>query len=129
MISTRGVGPTSVRDLAKQSGAPLGSTYHYFPGGKDQLIDEAVQLVGDRVERIIREALTDDPLSAVDAVCAEWRRILIDSDFHSGCAILAVATADTGQETPASRTASVVFERWKDALTDALAAQDRKSVV
>jgi len=35
-IGTRGVGAMSLRDLAKEAGVPLGSTYHHFPGGKAQ---------------------------------------------------------------------------------------------
>ena len=37
MLGRRGLNAASVRELAKHAGAPLGSTYHYFPGGKYQL--------------------------------------------------------------------------------------------
>ena len=42
MMRRRGLNATSVRELAKHAQAPLGSTYHYFPGGKYQLAAEAV---------------------------------------------------------------------------------------
>ena len=44
MIRRRGLNATSVRELAKHAGAPLGSTYHYFPGGKQQVVTEAVRV-------------------------------------------------------------------------------------
>ncbi len=37
MISRRGLSATSIREMAKHAKAPLGSTYHYFPEGKQQL--------------------------------------------------------------------------------------------
>ena len=40
LIGARGAKSTSLRDLAREAGVPLGSTYHYFPEGKQQLIDE-----------------------------------------------------------------------------------------
>lgn len=122
MISTRGVGPTSVRDVAKASGAPLGSTYHYFPDGKEQLVDEAVQLVGRRVERLIREAADDGTPAVFDAFVANWRQVLIDSDYRSGCPVLAVATAETKGDSTAARSASDMFGLWETALIERLVA-------
>ena len=43
MIRRRGLNATSIREVAKHAGTPLGSTYHYFPGGKHQLAAEAVR--------------------------------------------------------------------------------------
>ena len=51
MIRRRGFNATSVRELAKHAGAPLGSTYHYFPGGKQQVATEAVEFAGEVVSR------------------------------------------------------------------------------
>lgn len=120
MISTRGVGPTSVRDVAKLSGAPLGSTYHYFPHGKEQLVDEAVLLIGRKVERLIREAGPGGTLAVFDAFVANWRQVLIDGDFRSGCPVLAVATAETRADSAAAQSASDMFGLWETALVERL---------
>lgn len=120
MISTRGVGPTSVRDVAKASGAPLGSTYHYFPDGKEQLVDEAVQLIGRKVEGLIREAAHDGTLAVFDAFVANWRQVLVDSDFRSGCPVLAVATAEAKADSTAAQSASDMFGLWESALVERL---------
>ena len=55
MIRRRGLNATSVRDLAKHARAPLGSTYHYFPGGKQQVATEAVQFAGAVISRRLVE--------------------------------------------------------------------------
>ena len=51
MIRRRGLNATSVRELAKHASAPLGSTYHYFPGGKYELATEAVRWADDITAR------------------------------------------------------------------------------
>src|SRR5262249_52667678 len=41
-IRERGVAGTALRDVVERAEAPRGSLQHYFPGGKDQLVAEAV---------------------------------------------------------------------------------------
>ena len=53
MIRRRGLNATSIREVAKHAGTPLGSTYHYFPGGKNQLATEAVQWAADTVQKVL----------------------------------------------------------------------------
>ena len=116
LIGARGVGATSVRELAKFTGAPLGSTYHYFPGGKDQLVEEAVGWVSGRVEKLLARAGDGGALAALDAFIANWRDFLIASDYQASCPVLAVATEDTVTAGPAS----AAFARWHDLLVEAL---------
>ena len=50
---------TGLNQILKESGAPKGSLYHYFPEGKEQLAEEAIklsrQLIGDVIEHYMRE--------------------------------------------------------------------------
>ncbi|CAM5320183.1 hypothetical protein SVIOM74S_07724 [Streptomyces violarus] len=61
MISRRGLSATSIREMAKHAKAPLGSTYHYFPEGKQQLATEAVRYTGEWVARSLRKELEPAP--------------------------------------------------------------------
>lgn len=38
MLGTYGLDASSIREDVKRADAPLGSTYHHVPGGKQQLI-------------------------------------------------------------------------------------------
>lgn len=116
LIGERGVGATSVRELAKFTGAPLGSTYHYFPGGKDQLVEEAVGWVSGRVEKLLAKASEDGALAALDAFIAIWREFLINNDYASSCPVLAVATEDVATAGPAGE----VFKTWQGLLVPVL---------
>jgi AcrR family transcriptional regulator len=117
MISTGGVDAMSLRTLAEQEGVPLGSTYHHFPGGKAQLVDEAVSLVGARVTRMMEEAREQGAARVHRVFADNWRTGLERSDFRSGCAVLAAATATDARHHLAAR---AVFEDWHRTLVGVL---------
>jgi AcrR family transcriptional regulator len=56
-----GLKAASVREVAKHAKAPLGSTYHYFPNGKQEIINEALNLTGNLVLEKLDQALIDGP--------------------------------------------------------------------
>ncbi|MGW8765147.1 TetR/AcrR family transcriptional regulator [Streptomyces sp. NPDC055815] len=124
MISRRGLSATSIREMAKHAKAPLGSTYHYFPEGKQQLATEAVRYTGEWVARSLRKELEAGPVAGLRAFLGLWRKILVDSDFHAGCPVLAVAIEEPqdGEIPPALTAAAEVFEQWETLLADSLRA-------
>ncbi|MEU6083075.1 TetR family transcriptional regulator [Streptomyces sp. NPDC047108] len=122
MIRRRGLNATSVRTLAKHADAPLGSTYHYFPEGKQQLATEAVRFAGDLLSRTLRRELAAGPAAGLRAFFALWRETVLDTDFRAGCPVLAVAIEEPPEgETPAVLTAAAeVFSAWEALLADSL---------
>jgi len=121
MIRRRGISATSVRDLAKHAHAPLGSTYHYFPGGKQQLAAEAVRFAGDTVSRILTRELAAGPVAGLRAFLAVWRHTVLSTDFRAGCPVLAVAVEEpSGEQHAAVDAAAEVFAAWELLLADAL---------
>ncbi|MBJ7003831.1 TetR/AcrR family transcriptional regulator [Streptomyces sp. CRPSP2-6A1] len=117
LLREYGAGGTSVDKVLAHSGAPRGSVYHHFPGGRAQLIDEAVAHAGDFVAGLIDAAArADDPVAAVDAFFALWREQLVGSDFRAGCPIVAVAVEANGEAPGPARSAAAVFGRWQQAL-------------
>jgi TetR/AcrR family transcriptional repressor of lmrAB and yxaGH operons len=54
--------------VVRDSGAPRGSTYFHFPGGKAELAREAIARAGDELEELVDEApatpMTPDRSSA-----------------------------------------------------------------
>lgn len=119
MIARRGVSAMSMRDLARYADAPLGSTYHYFPGGKPQLAAEAVRWADDRTAAALRRALAAGPEAGVSAFLQLWRTVLTDSDFAAGCPVLAVAVAEPGDD--ATMDAAVfAISNWTGLLSEAL---------
>jgi AcrR family transcriptional regulator len=117
LIRERGAHATAISDVLEHSGAPRGSAYHYFPGGRTQLLCEAVDYAGEHVAAIIDGA--DASLQLLDTLIDKYRRQLLDSDFRAGCPIVAVSV-EAGEEHDGERMAPVVdraaavFDRWTD---------------
>ncbi|BBY03779.1 TetR/AcrR family transcriptional regulator [Mycobacterium seoulense] len=116
LIRERGAHATAISDVLEHSGAPRGSAYHYFPGGRTQLLCEAVEYAGEHVAAIIAEAGSGAQL--MDTLIDKYRQQLLDTDFRAGCPVVAVsveAGEDAGERmAPVVERAAAVFDRWTD---------------
>jgi AcrR family transcriptional regulator len=125
LIRERGAHATAISDVLAHSGAPRGSAYHYFPGGRTQLLCEAVDYAGDHVGAVIAEA--DSGLELLDTLIDKYRRQLLDSDFRAGCPVVAVSV-ESGDEQdrermlPVVERAAAVFDRWTGQIAQRLIA-------
>jgi TetR/AcrR family transcriptional repressor of lmrAB and yxaGH operons len=100
--------------VLRKSGAPKGSLYHHFPGGKDQLAIEALRYVACELEEMMSALLhsESDPLGALRELLASRTKLLAESDFRYGCPIAAV-TLDVASDREAIREACQQgFEVW-----------------
>ena len=110
-LASQGLQRTSFSEVLKASGAPRGSLYHHFPGGKDELVLEALEAAGDFAMRGLGEGAGRSAAEVASGFIALWRQVLLRSDFGSGCAVAAVTVA---AETPALRIrAAGVFQTWR----------------
>lgn len=116
-IATGGIDAMSLRDLAEREGVPLGSTYHYFPGGKSALAEEAVRYVGDQVTQLIEESRVLSASEVLRVFADRWRRVLESSGYRTGCPVAAAATATDPRQHAVARE---VFADWHRVLTDVL---------
>jgi AcrR family transcriptional regulator len=125
LICTQGVSGTGLREVVAHADAPRGSLQHYFPGGKEQLVREALALAGRTAARTVGRLQEDGgavrPSEVFAAMVDAWRRWLAGSDYALGCPVVAtVADAVTG--TPGLRAAAAdTFDTWQRAVEDALA--------
>jgi AcrR family transcriptional regulator len=118
LLATRGVQGTSFSEVIAHTGAPRGSIYHHFPGGKDELVEAAIRSVGDGVTALLDSLDAPSPAKLVDAFVDGWRAVLVAGDFERGCA---VAASCLGSEaTTDLRTVSgEIFRSWRNALASA----------
>lgn len=124
LIRERGARATAISDVLEHSGAPRGSAYHYFPGGRTQLLCEAVDFAGEHVAALIAGA--DDGLQLIDTLIDKYRRQLLDTDFRAGCPIVAVSVEAGEQDAermgPVVERAAAAFDRWTDLIAARLIA-------
>jgi AcrR family transcriptional regulator len=113
LFREQGYSGTGFRDVVEHSGAPRGSIYHHFPGGKAELAEETVRWAGDVIARRLDRATRDaDPVAALRTFVAAWREVLETSDFRAGCPVVAVAVeADAGDG--AVMAAGDAFAEWE----------------
>ena len=67
LLQRQGYHGTGLNELLERSGAPRGSLYHYFPGGKEQIGAEAIGRAGEQVAAAVEHLLRTEP-SVADAV-------------------------------------------------------------
>jgi AcrR family transcriptional regulator len=124
LMGSNGVEATSFSQVIEHSGAPRGSIYHHFPGGKAQLVEEATRYAGDVVAELFNDVLAQgDPIAGVHAIGNFWRNVLHDSDFSAGCPVLAAALE--GDSLPGAREAARdSFQRFQDLHIELLTRAD-----
>jgi AcrR family transcriptional regulator len=110
LIRERGAHSTAISDVLEHSGAPRGSAYHHFPGGRTQLLCEAVDYAAEFTAA--RMAKAEHSVAAVDVIVEGFRKSLIDSDFRAGCPVVAVAVEADNQ--PVIDRAAAAFARWTE---------------
>jgi len=118
LFRQRGYHATTFSDVVRDSGAPRGSTYFHFPGGKQQLAREAIARAGDEMEERVDEAArhADDPASLVRALAQTVASRLERSGYQSGCAIATMVLELAPRDEEFSADFDRAFARWRAAL-------------
>jgi TetR/AcrR family transcriptional regulator, lmrAB and yxaGH operons repressor len=116
LFRERGVHGTSFADVLEHSGAPRGSVYHHFPGGKTELAEETTRWAGEYILATTVAALADDdPVAVIDEFGRWWTKLLRESDYAAGCVIVA-ATLEGEREPTVRDAAAQAFSTWENVL-------------
>ncbi|GGL42425.1 TetR/AcrR family transcriptional regulator [Phycicoccus endophyticus] len=121
LLRQDGVRGASFARVIEHSGAPRGSIGHHFPGGKAELMADALAAAGAEVSGALAR-IRDGGASAADlvrAMCSYFASGLRATDYRSGCPAAAVAME--AHDNPGLRqTASEIVDGWQVVLTDLL---------
>ncbi|GLP65107.1 TetR family transcriptional regulator [Streptomyces sp. TUS-ST3] len=125
LIRRDGVAATGMREVAAHAGAPRGSLQHYFPGGKEQLVNEAVawagRYAGNRVARFLAALPEPTPSGLFAQMVRQWTDEYEQAGFAGGCPV-AAATVDWAESTASTRVAAAeAFAGWTGPVAGALA--------
>ena len=118
LFRQRGYHATTFSDVVRDSGAPRGSTYFHFPGGKAELAREAIARAGDELEEMTGEAARHDgdPGSLVRALAQIMAGRLERSGYQGGCPIATMVLELAPRDEEFSAGFDSVFARWRAAL-------------
>ncbi|HEX6117712.1 MAG TPA: TetR/AcrR family transcriptional regulator [Solirubrobacterales bacterium] len=125
LFRSKGVDGTAFSDVIAHSGAPRGSIYHHFPGGKAELAEEATRWAGEYVAAGLAAGLAeDDPVATVSGFAGAVAAGLEATGFQDGCPV--VAAALEGRRTPGARAAAgEAIRSWEELLAESF---ERKGV-
>ena len=93
LLRRQGYAATGWRAVIEESGTPWGSQHHHFPGGKEQLASEAVQLGAEQANRALADALAASATvgEGVRDYLTVATRQLVGSGYRDGCPVATVA--------------------------------------
>jgi TetR/AcrR family transcriptional repressor of lmrAB and yxaGH operons len=121
LLQQRGYHGTALNDILAESGAPRGSLYFHFPGGKDQLVIEATRATVDRITEGLRAALaeTSDPARAVRGFFDATADAVRENDYAFGCPVAPVILDSTVDIPELAALCRDALDGWIDMLRQA----------
>ena len=119
LIRERGYGATAFSDVLALSGAPRGSVYFHFPGGKAQLAMEAAEAHAHEQVEIIDRAAREASSAAqlIERYLDLGRERMVAGDYSRGCGVAPLVTEGAAQESAElSETSRRAFSEMTDRL-------------
>lgn len=124
LLREQGVTGVTIDAVLAHSGAPRGSVYHHFPGGRTELLLSAGRTASDSITALLREATTaGDPHQALDRFAEFWKASLEASDYRAGCPIVALAVGNRADLPAADDLVRETFVDWQERLADLFRTQ------
>ena len=119
LVRERGVHGVGMREIVAHSGASRGSLGRYFPGGKTQLVGEALDLAVAELSEATGEALAHANTlpEAIGVIVAPWRELLAEHDYAQGCP-LAATVIDASGNAELRTHVSELIASWQASVTD-----------
>jgi AcrR family transcriptional regulator len=117
VLRERGAAGVTIDEVLSRSGAPRGSVYHHFPGGRNQILVEALHFAGDSMSSAIGHAASQGPMALLREFVDFWEDVLRDSNFAAGCPVVAAAISTSDEDPRLCHDAAQIFDRWRVALT------------
>src|SRR5947208_5737787 len=119
LFRRQGYNGTGVKQILAEAGAPFGSLYHHFPGGKEQLGAETIRrsgyLYGQLFPAIVGPA-PDLPTGIADFF-AGAAQTLVETGYADACPIATVALEVSSASEPMREACAEVFEGWLQGAT------------
>jgi AcrR family transcriptional regulator len=124
LIRRKGVSGTGLREIVVEADAPRGSLQHYFPGGKEELVSDALLWAGDvlarRMVRSLSELESRTPSALLAAIVDAWRRDLTSEQFSAGCPLVAAAADTAATSEQLRQVLRRAFDGWLEPLSESL---------
>jgi TetR/AcrR family transcriptional regulator, lmrAB and yxaGH operons repressor len=118
LLRRQGYAATGLAEIVARSGAPRGSLYFHFPGGKEELAVAALTSAGEQL-RLGIEAMLDSRATLDEALALLLDALaagLVASGYADGCPLATVALEAAAASEPLREAAAGAFAGWLAAL-------------
>jgi TetR/AcrR family transcriptional repressor of lmrAB and yxaGH operons len=125
LFRARGYEGVGVAELLEKSGAPRGSLYFHFPGGKEQIGAEVVERVGRETAgrfRALHESGVDLD-TFIERVFKTTAKECKDRSYKASCPIAAIAAEFGAGDSKLAASLREVFESWQHEIAAAAASR------
>jgi AcrR family transcriptional regulator len=117
LLRESGLSGAGIKQLVARSGAPVGSVYHFFPGGKTQIVTETLRLHSAKVVRLFEHALGDAAVPLPARLRALFR--MAANGFEAAgadksCAIAGVTLDLRASDHSLRQVCDASFNQWVD---------------
>jgi AcrR family transcriptional regulator len=116
---------TGVKQIVEEAGAPFGSLYHFFPGGKEELGAETIRRSGALYGLLFVEFVGPDVdlVAGVRSFFAGAAQTLRETDYADACPIATVALEVSSTNEELRQACADVFNTWIEGGTERFVAE------
>jgi TetR/AcrR family transcriptional repressor of lmrAB and yxaGH operons len=124
LLQHRGYHGASLNEILEASGAPRGSLYFHFPGGKEQLAIEATRAAVDEATQALAAVLAQSKSAAagVRGYAEAAAQLMRESDYTFGCPVSPLILDASGGVAELAKLCRDAFETWTGMIAAALTA-------
>lgn len=122
LFRQQGFHGTALHDVLAASGAPRGSLYFHFPGGKEEIGAAALALAGEVTRQKIAHAaeVSDSAATFLTGIIGAMAADLEKSDYRNGCPVATTALETAAQSDVLGGAARATFESWEQEIARGL---------
>jgi TetR/AcrR family transcriptional regulator, lmrAB and yxaGH operons repressor len=123
LLRESGLSGAGIKQLVARSGAPVGSVYHFFPGGKTQIVTETLRLHSAKVVTLFEHAFGDAAVPLPARLRALFRMAAKGFDragADKSCAIAGVTLDLRASDHSLRQVCDASFNQWVDEIASHL---------
>jgi AcrR family transcriptional regulator len=117
LLRESGLAGAGIKQLVARSGAPVGSVYHFFPGGKTQIVTETLRLHSGKAVKLFEHAFEDAAVPLPARLRALFRMaadVFEAAGTDKSCAIGCVTLDLCASDDALRQVCHASFSQWVD---------------
>jgi AcrR family transcriptional regulator len=114
LFMERGYRASGLKQISAASAAPIGSLYHFFPGGKEELAAETLRSSGAAYQQLVETVFDSAPdiVTGVKDCFDGAAEVLRATDYADACPIATVALEVASSDDHLRRVTATIFDSW-----------------